>query len=243
MTYHSTKWTVAGTPPAFEPAVAKRFLINSNSTTMGAVDGGLDNSEAQSLPNLLCYVSGAESSAIQTPPGAITRATRRRAAGAIDPKQFMSEVHRGATPLSRAFAKSDLFGFDEGAYGFTAQDRRQFVLKAARARLKALAVAAREEKEEFSAVSEAALLAFLEVNAPTVSPAIFLLESGNLRAVWKGKGGTQVALEFIGEDRAQYVAFGRPSKNEPMVRSVGVTGFEGAMVVAEAHKVKGLLFD
>lgn len=37
--------------------------------------------------------------------------------------------------------------------------------------------------------------------------ALFLLDNGNLRAVWKNKGGDQIGLQFLGNKTIQYVMF------------------------------------
>lgn len=48
-----------------------------------------------------------------------------------------------------------------------------------------------------------------------VRPRIFLLERGDLRAVWKGNHGEHLGLQFLGSNRVQYVMFvKRPGSKE-----------------------------
>lgn len=242
MTFHSQGLTAA-TPLPLEPAVAWRFVSCSRSTdSCGPVDDlGGNDFELQRHSSIIRYSPSVESSAVGMFRPTTKRATQKGRSSA-DTRWFLEEIRRDWRPLDFLYAEVPLFSFDQGAYYFTGQDRRDLISRGIRSRVKSLADDARDEGEAFSTLSESALFLFIETIGPSVAPAIFRLESGNLRAVWKGGGGVQFALEFITEDRAQYVAFGRPSRREAIVRSVGIAGFEGAMLVAEAHKVKDLMF-
>lgn len=47
-------------------------------------------------------------------------------------------------------------------------------------------------------------IALLNTTVFASFPALFLLENGNFRAVWRGDGATQVGLQFLGDGVIQY---------------------------------------
>lgn len=50
---------------------------------------------------------------------------------------------------------------------------------------------------------------------------LFLLDNGNLRAVWKGESNTQVGLQFRGDGKVQYVIFARRAPEEDLTTEYG----------------------
>ena len=56
---------------------------------------------------------------------------------------------------------------------------------------------------------------------------LFLLDNGNLRAVWRGKNKTHVGVEFLGEQDVRYVIFKRRPASEKVYRERGSDSLEG----------------
>lgn len=75
------------------------------------------------------------------------------------------------------------------------------------ARLLALRGIAAEEGSAYSQLSEADLKTFVDQFGTRIVPKIFLLENGDLRAVWRNADGEQVALHFKGRSVVQFVFF------------------------------------
>lgn len=67
-----------------------------------------------------------------------------------------------------------------------------------------------------SAASLRDLLAFLKPLTLARRPAIFLLDNGNFRALWKNEVDEQVGLQFLGGGVVQYVIFAR-RENPPIL--------------------------
>ena len=56
---------------------------------------------------------------------------------------------------------------------------------------------------------------------------LFLLDNGNLRAVWKGDDKTHVGLQFLGDQSVRYVIFKQRPAAEKVSRSSGIDTLEG----------------
>ncbi|MXX52726.1 MAG: hypothetical protein F4Z35_01870 [Dehalococcoidia bacterium] len=52
--------------------------------------------------------------------------------------------------------------------------------------------------------------------------ALFLMDNGNLRAVWKGGDSSHIGLQFLGCQKAEYVIFKRQKGSEGLSRVAGV---------------------
>jgi len=87
-------------------------------------------------------------------------------------------------------------------------------------RIRELCLDAVVDGDAFSEESLTDLLSFLRAVKPTVRPSLFLLDNGNLRALWRNDNGEQVGLQFMGHDLVQYVIFARRS-NGQMMRHFG----------------------
>src|SRR5205823_14499104 len=74
-------------------------------------------------------------------------------------------------------------------------------------RLRELHVDAQVEGEAFSEESVSDLRRFIQSVGVTNRPAIFLLDNGNIRALWRSTDSQQVGLQFLGGRRVQFVIF------------------------------------
>jgi hypothetical protein len=74
-------------------------------------------------------------------------------------------------------------------------------------RLRELHIDALRNADPFSETSLADLRSFLDSLPLTERPSIFLLDDGNLRAVWRNAAKEQVGLQFLGNGVVQFVMF------------------------------------
>jgi hypothetical protein len=88
-------------------------------------------------------------------------------------------------------------------------------------RLRELLIDAFGACEPFSEASLDDLRAFMSEVALSIRPSIFLLDNGNLRAVWRNAAKEQVALQFLGDKVVQYVMFARRENPPMMMRDAG----------------------
>jgi hypothetical protein len=83
-----------------------------------------------------------------------------------------------------------------------------------------------EDDLPWSTESERDFLKFIDEQAEIRRPHLFLVDNGNLRAVWKGAAGEQVGIQFRGSGVVQYVAFARSMAPPMMSRSSGRCGWK-----------------
>jgi hypothetical protein len=108
-------------------------------------------------------------------------------------------------------------------------------------RLAALAVAAEEEEITPSKASQKDLLRFLTTHREARRPAIYLLETGNYRAVWKSSEGEQIGLQFRGNEEIQYVIFAKREYPTMFSRSSGRDSFRGIEKQIDANGIRWLM--
>lgn len=99
---------------------------------------------------------------------------------------------------------------------------RQHIGREIEARLRELRGEAESNGERFSDASVHDLRAFLEALPLAKRPAIFLLDNGNLRALWKNEAKEQVGLQFLGKNEVQFVIFSQRENSGVMTREAGV---------------------
>ena len=122
--------------------------------------------------------------------------------------------------------------------------RNQQSLEASiRRRLSDLKQIAISEGLPLSRDSETDLAIFIRGTARKPRPNLFLLGNGNFRAVWKGKRGEQIALQFRGNSEVQFVIFAIRSDPELMVRLCGRDTLKGIVRVIKALEVIELISD
>lgn len=88
-------------------------------------------------------------------------------------------------------------------------------------RLGELRVDAEANGQALSELSLADLRAFLGSRPLASWPAIFLLDNGNLRALWKNDAKEQVRLQFLGNREFQFVIFAQHRCDSAMACEAG----------------------
>ena len=89
-------------------------------------------------------------------------------------------------------------------------------------RVRELRIEALRTNEKFSEKSLVDLRAFLDALPLVERPSIFLLDSGNLRALWKNAKNEQIGLQFLGDCVGQFVLFVQREKPTLMSRVAGI---------------------
>jgi len=90
--------------------------------------------------------------------------------------------------------------------------------------------------------SKAGFLEFFRRN-PLINPGhLFLLENGNLRAVWKGEDGGHIGLQFLSEKTIQFVFFARRETALPVSRASGRDTAEGVRKQITAFDLDELIY-
>jgi hypothetical protein len=109
-------------------------------------------------------------------------------------------------------------------------------------RLRDLYIDALRNAEPFSESSLLDLRSFLYSLPLAERPSIFLLDSGNLRAVWRNAEKEQVGLQFLGSGVVQFVMFARREHPKMMSRSAGTDTLAGIRVRINNKDCDRLLF-
>lgn len=108
-------------------------------------------------------------------------------------------------------------------------------------RVSFLKAEARSEGDPFNSVSEQYFWQLMDARPFLKKPRIFLLENGDLRAVWKGEGGKHIGLQFLGDGDVQYVIFAtRPGERVPS-RVYGTDTFRGILRQIAALEIEDLI--
>ena len=90
----------------------------------------------------------------------------------------------------------------------------QAVINAYRDRVKVLRSEGELEEITLNTASEEDFYCFIKSAPSTRRASLVLLDNGNLRAVWSGKDGSHVGIQFRGDQSASFVIFAsRPSKS------------------------------
>jgi hypothetical protein len=109
-------------------------------------------------------------------------------------------------------------------------------------RLRELHVDALRNAEPFSDSSLADLRSFLDSLSLIERPAIFLLDDGNLRAVWRNAANEQVGLQFLGKGVVQFVMFVKRQQPPIMSRAAGTDALANMRSRIEGNDCARLLF-
>ena len=111
-----------------------------------------------------------------------------------------------------------------------------------RQRIELLKEIGEEEKIAYNANSEHDLWRFLKRLSFIKSPKLFLLDNGNLRAVWKGDGGKHIGLQFLGGEQIQFVIFSRRGEHNNMARIRGRDDFAGIARQLDASAIGDVIY-
>ena len=89
--------------------------------------------------------------------------------------------------------------------------------------------------------SEKDFWAFVK-SLPAARPgSLALMDNGNLRAVWKGKGESHLGLQFLGGRMVEYVIFKRRPRAGKVSRVAGADTFDGIKRQIDAFDLSALL--
>jgi hypothetical protein len=108
-------------------------------------------------------------------------------------------------------------------------------------RLATLKVQALLQEEPFSEASLADLIEFLRELPFVQRPALFLLDNGNLRAVWKNDWKEQIGLQFLGGQIVQFVIFSLRADPPMMARIAGAETMGNIVGQIKANAAEHLL--
>ena len=111
-----------------------------------------------------------------------------------------------------------------------------------RQRIELLKEIGEEEEIAYNANSEQDLWRFLKRLSFIRSPKLFLLDNGNLRAVWKGDGGKHIGLQFLGGEQIQFVIFSKRGEHNNMARIRGRDDFAGIARQLDASAVGDVIY-
>ena len=111
-----------------------------------------------------------------------------------------------------------------------------------RQRIELLKGIGEEEEIAYNPNSEHDLWRFLKRLSFIRSPKLFLLDNGNLRAVWKGDGGKHIGLQFLGGGQIQFVIFSRRGEHNNMARIRGRDDFAGIARQIDASAIGDVIY-
>ena len=83
---------------------------------------------------------------------------------------------------------------------------------------------------------------FFKRNPLITRDRLVLMENGNLRAVWKGKNGAHIGLQFLDQSSVQYVIFKHRHPSLPVSRVYGRDTMEGILRQIHAFDLQSLLY-
>lgn len=170
---------------------------------------------------------------------AIFEPAERRPLTVLRPPAGTGYVHSSGTPVLDDASENPL-----QAYLVEAAAKRQLQYKTQRQiedRLRELNVEAHVDGDTLSEASVRDLREFIQSIGATKRPSIFLLDNGNIRALWRGTNGQQVGLQFLGSGRVQFVIFSQREKPRMMMRVAGINSLIETRVRIARDRVDNLL--
>ncbi len=108
-------------------------------------------------------------------------------------------------------------------------------------RIGALHADALDNDISINAHSESNFLSFINSLPFLKKGTLFLLENGNLRAVWKSALGDYIGLQFLGGQKTQFVIFKVRERPGKIARIAGQDDFKGVHTLISALELNGLL--
>lgn len=98
-----------------------------------------------------------------------------------------------------------------------------------------------EDKIQMNRASEQDFWAFVGSTSLANEAAIFLMDNGNLRAVWKDDKGGHAGIHFFGDHQVEYVIFKRRAVNDFVSRVAGHDTLAGVRSLLFAFDLDGLV--
>jgi hypothetical protein len=121
-----------------------------------------------------------------------------------------------------------------------AQSARE-VLQSYKTRIETLRTEAALDGFAINPASEVDFLSFIR-SEPFGKAGLVLMDNGNLRAVWKGEGGSHVGLQFLGNRSIQYVIFKHREGAGQISRVAGRDNLDGVKRQLQAFDLASLLY-
>ena len=136
----------------------------------------------------------------------------------IEPQTLQHEVEGKRGPTSGDHSTDKRAGeVDEGEIRVSEIEKRIALLKNE----------ATEAGDPFNAPSERDFVHFVNSHRQLRRPSIYLVDNGNLRAVWNNAAGLHLGLQFLGGAQVQFVIFAKRSDAADVVRSAGRDTLKG----------------
>ncbi len=109
-------------------------------------------------------------------------------------------------------------------------------------RVEKLKSEARLENDLFNDDSARDLIQFIKNHPYSRKPSVFLVDNGNLRAVWKDESGNHFGMQFLGKSNAQYVIFSKRDNAENVSRVAGRDNLQGVALQVNALEINDLIY-
>ena len=153
----------------------------------------------------------------------------------IQPSQATTSAERFNFPVSWPYGGSHevLIDFDLHNVGAVLPFLRQWLARARvtredyALRIKELRGYASEDGFQVNPSSEEDFWSFMNSALFGNRPGLVLMENGNLRAVWRGAESSHVGIQFLGEQKAEYVVFRRRTASDDVSRVAGIDTLNG----------------
>lgn len=107
-------------------------------------------------------------------------------------------------------------------------------------RLEELEVVGKEESLFMSQDSKNEFLKLICLLNPSIRPLVFIVDNGNLRALWPDDDGRLIGLQFLGEERVQYVMFDKRQSDGTANTAYGRTSFKKIIDLINKNPFKNL---
>ena len=111
------------------------------------------------------------------------------------------------------------------------------------ARIQFLRDEASRDSITFNAESETDFKEFVRTSRKIRKGSLFLMDNGNLRAVWGDSQKTHLGLQFLGNKMVQYVIFKRRKMEQPVSRVAGRDTMEGIERQIDAFDLYSMLYE
>lgn len=119
--------------------------------------------------------------------------------------------------------------------------RAQADLQAYKARIEVLRADAAQDGYGLNAASERDFWHFIHSEPFIRKGNLVLMDNGNLRAMWKGEGGSHIGLQFLGGRTVQYVIFTRRAAAGAASRVAGRDSIDGVRLQLESFDLRPVI--
>ncbi len=100
-----------------------------------------------------------------------------------------------------------------------------------------------EDEIEVIPASEQDFWAFVESLSSNKRASLVLCDNGNLKAVWKDTGANHLGIQFLGNERGEYVIFKRRQRASEISRVAGIDTLQGIKNQMTAFDIIDLVND